>query len=215
MPQDVCPIVSAHYKQWANETSQTAKAAIIAPLYLCMIAGTGGVYTLSSLPLVWANQPNQIVQIRGHHPKRSHILSSSQHLIQIREMFGLTMTELAQVLGVSRPTAYSWINGIEPKESEAKALISKLSRHVETLRSSGIATVDVLARHPLTSGKSLIDLLKSGKDVSTEIASVRFTASQTVGQSKIKRNFGPTLKERRVRTDELSAPIVIGPGDEA
>jgi DNA-binding LacI/PurR family transcriptional regulator len=129
-------------------------------------------------------------------------------------MFGLNMTELAQILGVSRPTVYSWINGSDPKELGAKSLISKLSGYVETLRAGGITKSDVLARQPVSEGRSLIDLLKSGKDVTAVVASIKATATNMVGVSRIKRDFGPATKVRRVRADEISAQIMIGHGDE-
>lgn len=213
MTQDVYPMIRAEYKQPTSETNRTMKLAL--PLYLCLIAGTGGVYTPANVQLAWANQQNQIVQIRGYRAKRKRIQNVSQHLIQIREMFGLKMTELAQILGVSRPTAYSWINGVDPREPETRTLINSLSRYVEDLRSSGVTNVVRLARQPLSTGESLIDLLKAGKDVGGEIASVKLTAAQALTQVRTKRDFGPASKVRRVRTDEISVPILIGHGDEA
>lgn len=178
-----------------------------------MIAGTGGVYTSTNLPLVWAAHQNQIIQVRGYRTKRSQILCVSQHLIGIREMFGLTMTELALALGVSRPTAYSWINGIEPKEPGAKALIDRLSKHVDALRNFGIAKLDTLARQPLTNGQSLVDILKARKDPANEIFSRKFSVASVLGRSQIKRDFGPTSKVRRVRIDEISVPVAFESGD--
>jgi DNA-binding transcriptional regulator YiaG len=214
MPQDVCPVIFADYRQSMNVANHAAKAALIAPLYLCMVAGTGGVYTPTNFQKVWINHQNSIFLVRGNHTKRQYAYSLSQRLVQIREMFGLSMTELSQVLRVTRPTAYSWINGTDPKDGGAKALIDKLSSHVETLRSGGFTKIGVIARQPISDGRSLIDLLKGGRDATAAVNSIRFTATNVVTPSRVKRDFGPAAKVRRVRTDEISSPVVFGHGDE-
>lgn len=215
MQQDVCPMIRTGYKQPASEANRAVQTALIAPLYLCMIAGTGGVYTPASLQ-VWAEQPNQIIQVRGYHSKRERMLSVSERLVQIRDVFGMTMTELSTVLGVSRPTAYSWISGvITPKEPNTNSLISKLSAHVDSLSRAGVQKVSILARRSLSNGQTLIDLLKTGKDVSREIESMQFASIQTLGQSRAKKDFGPASKARRVRIDEISTPVAADPGGNA
>jgi transcriptional regulator with XRE-family HTH domain len=215
MTQDIRPVMFADYRQSTNSANRAARVALIAPLYVCMIAGTGGVYTPANIQKAWFDHHNSIILIRGNHTKRHQVLSISQHLAQIRETFGLSMTELAQVLRISRPTAYAWLNGTDPKDEEGKALISRLSNYAESLRSAGITKVEILARQPISAGKSLIDLLKSGNDVSAAIASIKFTADSVSAPSRIKRDFGPVTKVRRVRADEISAPIFIQSGDES
>jgi DNA-binding transcriptional regulator YiaG len=208
-------MIRTDYKQSVNDGNRAMQTVLITPLYLCMIAGTGGVYTPASLQ-VWAEQPNQVVQIRGYHSKRERILSVSERLVQIRDTFGMTMTDLATVLGVSRPTAYSWINGvITPKEPKTNSLISKLGAHADALRHAGVARVPTLARRPLSNGQSLIDVLKAGKDASKEIESMQFASAQAPGQSRTRRDFGPASKVRRVRVDEISTPVAADPGGEA
>lgn len=215
MESDCCPVISADYKQATNATNRTAKAALIAPLYMFLVAGTGGVYTSANIQTAWINPQNSVVTVRGDRAKRKIVLSFSEQLLQIRDMFGLSMTELAQVFAVSRPTVYSWTNGVDPKDQGVKDLINKLSCHVETLRAAGLTSVNVLARQPVSDGKSVIDLLKSGTDVTSAIASIKFTGASLPSSSRIKRNFGPASKTRRVSVEVISAPIFITHGDEA
>jgi DNA-binding transcriptional regulator YiaG len=41
--------------------------------------------------------------------------SSAEHVANIRDVFAINMSDLASVLGVTRPTAYTWLEGQEPK----------------------------------------------------------------------------------------------------
>ena len=190
----------------------TAKAALIAPLYLCMVAGTGGVYTPTNMRLSSMVHVNPIVGIRGYHAKRNQLFSVPQQLVGLREMFGLTMTELAQILGVTLPTVYAWLNGSAPKD-EIKSRIRLLAKYVEELRSAGILQAESLARQPLADGETLISIFKSGGSADGAIATIRYSAPHASGIKAVKRDFGPTRKARRVSLDEISVPISSEIGD--
>ncbi len=212
MTQELCPTILPNFQHQSPKISGGTKIALIAPLYLCMIAGSGGVYTPVNLPIVFATHPNPIFDIRGYHNKRNQLLTISQHLISIREMFGLRMSELSKIFGVSRPAAYAWINGIEPK-TEIRARICKLSKIVEELRFAGINRAEILARQPIRNGQSLINLLESGGDVQGVIAEIKLTSMRTIKHTGVRREFGPSLRKRRVRVDSISTPIVADTGD--
>jgi DNA-binding XRE family transcriptional regulator len=211
MNQIASPKIHAQYRS-AQCVNGTVKAALIAPLYVCMISGTGGVYTPTNIQFGLSLHSNPVVEIRGYHTKRNQLLSVSQQLVGLREMFGLTMTELAQILGVTRPTVYAWLNGSEPKP-EIKFRILGLAKYVEELRNVGISQAETLARQPQSDGQSLISLLKSGADPKSAIATIKYSASHTSGLKAVKRDFGPTHKTRRVSLDEISIPIRDETGD--
>jgi hypothetical protein len=182
------------------------KTMLFAPLYLSLVAGTGGMYTAGNIQACFSVPPNdRIFVIRSRHLKEKQIFSVSERLVNLRDMFGLTMTEIAQIFRVSRPTAYAWLSGSEPK-LEAKSRLIDLSTYVEDLRSDGVAQARVLARQPLVGGPSLIELLKSGADARSAIASIKQSAALTRGQ-RVKRDFGPAEKTIRVSIDEISIPI--------
>jgi len=187
--------------------SGVTKTMLFAPLYLSLVAGTGGIYTAGNIQACFSvPQNNKIIVIRGRHTKGKQILSVSERLVNLREMFGLTMTEVAQIFGVSRPTTYAWLSGSEPK-FEAKSRLMDLSTYVEDLRSHGVAQAWVSARQPLEGGPSLIELLKAGADVRSAIASIKHSASLASNRKEVKRDFGPTKKTRRVTISEISVPI--------
>lgn len=211
MQQVMSPRINAEYRS-IRCVNGTMKAALIAPMYVCMIAGTGGVYTPTNIQLGLTALPNSVVEIRGYHAKRNLLFSVPQQLIGLREMFGLTMTELAQIFNVTRPTVYAWLNGSEPKE-EIKSRICELAKYVQELRNVGIPQAGLLARQPLASGQSLISLFKSGTNAESAIATIKYSAPHASSIKTVKRDFGPIHKTRRVSLDEISVPVSVGIGD--
>ena len=214
MQQEQFPTIQTDYQNRTPKCGGTGKMVLIAPLYLCMIAGTGGVYTPANIPLRFTASQNQLFEVRGLPTKRNQLASISQHVISIRKVLGLKMSELALIFGVTRPAAYAWINGVEPKP-ELRAKILNLSRLVEELRSTGMGSVELLARQPIATDKSLIDLLKSGNDVSDAIISMKRSTMQNTHRTGLRREFGPQSRRRKVSADAISVPIVAELGEQS
>lgn len=78
-------------------------------------------------------------------------------LLHIRRAFALNMTELAQALGVSRPTAYAWLNGAEPRASVALEIwkFAALADHIKDL---GLENPRLL-RKPIQGSDSVVSVL--------------------------------------------------------
>jgi hypothetical protein len=184
-----------------------AKIVLIAPLYLSMVAGTGGAYTAANLPLALSQTQNPVFEIRGLRTKRDQVLSVSQHLANIRETLGLRMSEISQIFGVTRPAAYAWVNGTEPKP-ELRIRILRLSRLVEELQNAGVEKVDMLARLPIANDQSLVDLLTSGSDVHHAFASMKQIATGSMQRGQASRDFGPASRRRKVSIDAISVPVI-------
>lgn len=203
MTQPICP----RFEQGGWEANVALRATLIAPLYLCMIAGVGGAYSSENLPLFAQAHQSQIVEVRGGHVRRNCSLDFPAQLVGIREMFGLTMTQLARMFGVTRQSAYAWLNGAEPKH-EIRSQIQRANRYVEDLRQAGIWTVARFARESPNLGQDLIAKLISGDDLAETIASVKNAFARSAQRSSSRREFGPAERVRRVRVDEVSIPII-------
>jgi hypothetical protein len=184
------------------------KLSAIVPLYIAMIAGTGGVYANTNLSYAASIYDNRMIEIRGHQAKREQLMSVAQQVSTIRDALGLKMSELAQFFDVTRPTAYAWLNGSDPKP-EVRVRIHRLSRVVDELRSAGIERIDRYARLPLNNGQSLIDVLRSGADTQASVAAVKRTALKASDASLVERGIGPHSRKKIVRLDEISAPINV------
>lgn len=91
--------------------------------------------------------------------------SSEERIVYLRQVLGLSITDLAELLGVTRPTVYAWMKGGEMKEEHAHRL-GELSSVAEELESAGVAGLAKLAKRKLSTGVSLFDLVKAGKPFS-------------------------------------------------
>jgi hypothetical protein len=205
MPQE-CPTVIAQYRPAGSNPNGLKGAALVAPLYLCLIAGTGGVYTPQNVQSFFAGHQNPIVEVRGYHKKRDEIVSIAHHIGDIRQMFGMTMTEIAQTFRVTRQAAYSWLNGVEPRP-EIRTEICRLGKHASAFREAGIQTANKVARRPLQDGRTLVERITAGENVEDVLPSVKSAALQNGEQPK-GRPMMVGSQARKVSLDEISTPIL-------
>lgn len=188
------------------EPTSSSKLRVIIPLSIALIAGTGGAYGASNISYASSVFQNPIIQVRGNEPRREILISVAQQVILIRDALGLKMSELAQIFGVTRPTAYAWINGSEPKP-EIKIKIFRLRRFVDELHGAGIARLDRFTRIPLYNGKSLLDSLKADSGLEDATAAIKRTASQQrLDHAEIE--LGRANRKRIADLDDISTAIV-------
>ncbi len=93
--------------------------------------------------------------------EQSLSLSFSEQAAQVQEILSLNRSQLAEVLRISRPTLYAWIDGAAPNTQKCHRLLSLL----RLISKAGVALPFHLhsrfVRHPLTEdGASLLDLAK-------------------------------------------------------
>lgn len=189
--------------------ASTSKLHVIVPLSLALvagIAGTGGTFGAQNISYATSLIHNPIIEVRGHQPKRERLTSIAQQVSLIRDALGLKMSELAQIFGVTRPTAYAWLNGADPKP-ELKIKILRVNRLVNDLHAANILKVERYCRLPLDSGESLIDALKSGSNWDAAVSAIKRTAFQSSAPvSRPER--GPAGRKRTAGLDEISSSIV-------
>jgi transcriptional regulator with XRE-family HTH domain len=89
-------------------------------------------------------------------------MTSADQALEVLAALSLNKTLLADVLGVSRPTLYDWLEGKEPNAANAQRLRSL----VQLLANAGVTAADALSprfvREALNDGEpSLLELLKA------------------------------------------------------
>ena len=89
--------------------------------------------------------------------------SPANDLANIRDVFAIDMSDLAILLGITRPTASAWLKGDEPN-SEAIPHIQRLSNIADRVKNMNISRLDKLVHCPLSNGRSLFDILKTDAD---------------------------------------------------
>ncbi len=190
--------------------SIASRPRLVAPFFALLVPGTGGAYAPEGLANLdrWAYQSAIEIQ----YPRRQDATdarTTTDRVRQIRDAFGLNMSELATMLDVSRPTVYAWLNGQEP-QAEAVARILRLSRAADRFSAMDAGTAVAYVRQPLFEGASLLELLKSDMDTSQPMARI----SDLAKRSKAVRH-APKASGKRLRpieqVDDLSTPATHEP----
>ncbi len=176
----------------------------LVPIILSFTAGTGGAITTHGMENLnlWVYAP--CVHVEHASSRGIDRRTPAERVALIRDAFALNMSELATVLGVSRPTAYAWLDGQEPKP-EAIQEIQRISELAEQLLAMGVHRVDKLIRRPIFGSKSLIDKLKEReatvddlvvlKDLAYKEAQSRRRAK---GSGKARRSISDVSEDRSI-----------------
>lgn len=92
-------------------------------------------------------------------------LAVSEQLEAIKSGLKLTTSDLAALLGVSRPTIYNWAKGVEPS-GDAPSQLQFLADEAEKIGDLGLARPSILLKRPIFEGKSALDILQSRTSLS-------------------------------------------------
>ena len=103
------------------------------------------------------------------------------------------MSDLASVLGVTRPTVYAWLAGQEPK-GEAVIRIQQLSHAADKFRQANIIRLDKLVNRPILNGRSLLDILKTDEDPIEALATIKAIADKEAQTRREPKSVGKHLR---------------------
>jgi transcriptional regulator with XRE-family HTH domain len=184
---------------------------VIAPLLL-LSAGTGGsigVNGAAELSRLMCNSFDRIrISIEYPTIRETDTRSLSEHIKSIRSAFDIGMSDLAAILGITRPTAYAWLKGGEPKP-EAISRIQRLSGIADRARKMNIERLDKLFSRPLADGRSLFDVLKNDEDPTEILSSLQVIAAKEAETRRQPKGSGKNLKPLDRALDEFSVTIVL------
>lgn len=125
-----------------------------------MLVGTGGI----ERPRLQSNFEPKIHPPVLHGEQAESVNSvaipPAELLTSIRSALKLNMSDLASVLGVSRPTVYAWLDGETPSP-ENHRVITRLKGVADEVESIGIERIDKLLKRPIFGGASFLDKLKA------------------------------------------------------
>jgi DNA-binding transcriptional regulator YiaG len=112
-------------------------------------------------------------------------MSSADQAHEVMAALNLNKTQLADVLRVSRPTLYDWLDGKEPNTANAQ----RLTRLVQLLVDAGITASNSISprfvRESLDNGEpSLLDLLKADTLDEVRVATVLAQAKKLEAEAK-------------------------------
>jgi transcriptional regulator with XRE-family HTH domain len=157
-----------------------------------------------------APDPRDVIDISSSQKYIIDNRSPAEHTANIRDVFVVSMSDLADILGVTRPTAYAWIEGNEPT-LEVITRIHRLSRIADRVKGMNIRRMDKLIHRPIINEESLFDLLKTDKDPSFLLESLREisekearTRRESKSSGKNLRSLDEVLSESSVEIDKRS-----------
>jgi transcriptional regulator with XRE-family HTH domain len=187
--------------------SQVASSAVlIAPLYLVM-AGTAGVCSPRAIAQVADFSPTAIIRIVGRNSDQQ-TLSISESLKNVRDTFGLKMSELAEIFGVSRTAAYDWLSGATPKP-EIAIKIELLATYADSIAQHAGHRSTLLRRNPLLAGRKLVAAMKTSEGLESIVLTLsegRITESPFLDKS-IEYKRGKTAPSNSF--EEIVTPAII------
>jgi len=131
------------------------------------------------------------------------ILSAADQAREVLTGLSLNRSQLADILLISRPTLYDWLDGREPNAANSERLLEVL----RVLRRAGVSSSDPIpprfVRHPLNDGDvCLLDLLRS-----TDLDADRILAVLTEARALVKEmDSRRSEREERLRNLGFEEP---------
>lgn len=205
MNTTINPYHSSFVKPTNTPSSHDAAIKLFAPL-LVLAAGTGGIITTHNTAELsrWLYNPR--IHIEPAKANQVDTRSPAENVANIRDVFAINMSDLASVLGVTRPTVYAWLAGQEPK-GEAVIRIQKLSRVADQFNRANIIRLDKLVHRPILNGRSLLDILKTDEDPVADLATLKAIADKEAQTRREPKGSGKNLRSLHDVLSESSVAV--------
>ncbi len=100
------------------------------------------------------------------------IRTTRQHIDNIRQIFNMPISNMADILNVSRQAVYKWLAGHSTPEQDKQNLIKILSQIADKFQEAGISHSGTLLRMKAFENQSLVDILLSGKNTDRYVAAL-------------------------------------------
>jgi transcriptional regulator with XRE-family HTH domain len=157
------------------------------------------------------NRPASLSRPSAPAERKSDVtsLSPSEQIVFIRETLSLNMSQIAELTGVTRPTAYAWLDGRESDRGDTAGKIMRLAVEVEMIKGMNIPRVDLLVKRSIFNGKSVLDLLRECKDITSEIDELKAIGDKEEATRRNNRIPKNKIDFSRMNEaiDEISTPI--------
>jgi transcriptional regulator with XRE-family HTH domain len=183
-----------------------------APLVCALLVGTGGYTTADYLTkrsdqgyrfILFKNAPGD-VDIAA---QTDVVRTSAENLTRIREILKPTITELANLFGVSRQAVYDWQAG-KPTAPENAAKLDDLAKAADALAATGIDGSSQLLRRKIAGNKSLLDVVREGGSATS---AAHVLAQAVVREAKQREQLASRLAGRakpNVPHDDYGVPML-------
>lgn len=148
------PITQADYRP-------AASTKVTAVLTCAFLVGTGGLMDQKYLQQR-GDQGYRSQQIRFAHANLKIVgRRPDENIKRVRAVFRPSVSDVANMLAVSRQTVYNWMAGERPSVESANRL-EDLAKAADLVTAHGIATSAYLLKRKIRDGKALLDIVREG-----------------------------------------------------
>ncbi len=125
----------------------------------------------------------------------------------IREVLAINMSDLADLLKVTRPTIYAWLEGRQEPKAESLLQISRIEIISAEIKKYAISRMDTFLHRPIFNNSSLLDKLKAGEDISKFLSDVKKLADKEAENRKKIKGSGKKLRSTADAIRKYSNPL--------
>ncbi len=131
------------------------------PLTIAFSIGTGGYLTAEYCK----ERKDRVAFSRkdSSSERGSQIATPADDLARIKSILKLTVSELADCIGVSRQAIYNWKSGADIKTANA-AKLESLQSAADVISGAGLHVSGLLLGRKLAGGKTLLEIVSAGGD---------------------------------------------------
>ena len=170
---------------------------------------TLAVTTLSSVMPLQANTNPQWTLGNNaaciQHKKATHCYNK-QIIKNARDIFGLTISDLATVLGVTRPTVYSHLRGQQKPNGELAREMERLHRYVCYATKLNINNLSAYMKRPLFSGETLFDFMIKKRSIENQLIVIKNIQEE---EHKIGKMIESNLALKKIRSNDVSPSPIL------
>ncbi|HSH48628.1 MAG TPA: helix-turn-helix transcriptional regulator [Halomonas sp.] len=193
------------------QTIALAATCFLVPMALGGEPGSGGAVTPEAALTrhQWLQDDSIDVTSAVKGEDDAELFTPAERLERIRQLLGLTITDLARLLDTTRPTVYAWLNGQEPRPEVHTRLI-RLERQAENIAACDLPRINKLIRRPLRCGGSLLDRLREDDPLQPALEELQSLAQRE--HSRRMRHKGKVIATRSSREalDDIAVPLRRG-----
>lgn len=146
------------------------------------------------------------IEIHTEIEPRELAVSVSEQIAFLKSSLGLRITEIAEIIGVERPTVYGWIEEKFLPQGRNRTRLSRLVDFAERWRSLCVRPLGNLARDNKIDGKTLLELFKSDrlseKKILRAIEALSQESQATRGEKKRRISVADALRRHGISVEE-------------
>lgn len=195
--------------------SSSLRRAIIAAFFVPTIATGFGVGTGGASSHDYLKMRGDKGYRLGHYPIDSELTAASkfdrspiEDIRKIQGIFRISVTELSQILSVSRQAIYDWLNG-RAIAVENLAKLKDFASAADLLEREGLELTSYVLKRKIRDGMSLVDLFRSGNPAETAAAElIRILRTERDQKEVLLKRVSSRKRKPVGAYDDWSVPIL-------